>query len=113
MTEADHLTSLTHWREPTLFQSPNTRQFLCRIEPRGLLIRHDRNPRFSKSLSHLEIYYACLTPIISCLSIINTMLLTHWKQDRQYLNGDISFQIRWLSRCSIMPGHYSFCIVTS
>jgi hypothetical protein len=35
--------------------------------------RHDQNPRFSKSLSHLKIYYSRLTPIISRLLIVNTM----------------------------------------
>jgi hypothetical protein len=39
--------------------------------------RHDRNPRFSKSLSRLEIYYSRLPPVISRLLIINTMLQTH------------------------------------
>ncbi len=36
--------------------------------------RHDRNPRFSKSLSRLKIFYTCLTPVISCLLTVNTML---------------------------------------
>jgi hypothetical protein len=33
--------------------------------------------RFSKSASHFEIYYSRITPIISHLLIINTMLPTH------------------------------------
>jgi hypothetical protein len=36
--------------------------------------RHDRNLRFSKSPSHLKIYYSRLTPVISRLLIVNTML---------------------------------------
>jgi hypothetical protein len=38
--------------------------------------RHDGNPRFSKSLSRINIYYSRLIPIISHLLIINTMLPT-------------------------------------
>ncbi len=38
---------------------------------------HDWNPRFSKSLSCLKIYYSRLTLIISRLLKINTMLPTH------------------------------------
>ncbi len=38
--------------------------------------RHDQNPRFSKSLSHLKIFYTHLTPVISCLLTVNTMLPT-------------------------------------
>jgi hypothetical protein len=38
---------------------------------------HDRNPPKSKSLSRLEIFYSHLTPVISCLSIVNTVLPTH------------------------------------
>ncbi len=41
------------------------------------LTRHDRNPKFSKSLSCLKIYYSRLTPVISHLLIVNTMLPTH------------------------------------
>jgi hypothetical protein len=40
------------------------------------VIRHDQNPRFSKSLSRLEIFYTRLTAIISCLLTVNTMLPT-------------------------------------
>jgi hypothetical protein len=47
-----------------------------------LLIRHDRNPRFSKSPSHLKIYYSRLTHVISRLLIINIMLPTRLKWDR-------------------------------
>ncbi len=38
---------------------------------------HDQNSRFSQSLSHLELYYSHLTPVISRLLIVNTMLPTH------------------------------------
>ncbi len=41
--------------------------------------RHDRNPLKSKSLSRLEIFYYRLTPVISRLLIVNTMLPTHYK----------------------------------
>jgi hypothetical protein len=36
--------------------------------------RHDHNRRFSKHLSCLKIYYSRLTPVISHLLIVNTML---------------------------------------
>ncbi len=75
--------------------------------------RHDFNPRFSKSLSHIKIYYSLLTPIISCLLTVNTMLLTRSKWDRQYWYGDVSFQTRWLSQLSIMPGLIMHFIVSS
>jgi hypothetical protein len=39
-------------------------------------IRHDQKLRFSKSASHIEIYYSRLTPVISHLLIINTLLPT-------------------------------------
>jgi hypothetical protein len=39
--------------------------------------RHDRNPRFFHSQPCLKIYYSLLTPIISHLLIVNTMLPTH------------------------------------
>ncbi len=68
-----------------------------------IVSRLDQNPRFSKSLSHLEIYYSHLKPVISHLLIINTMLPTRLKRDRQYWNREASFQIGRLSRCSIMP----------
>ncbi len=38
--------------------------------------RHDQNPRFSQNLSRLEKFYTRLTPVISCLLTVNTMLLT-------------------------------------
>jgi len=38
------------------------------------VIRHDRNLRFSKSSSHLKIYSSRLTPLISHLLIVNTIL---------------------------------------
>ncbi len=41
------------------------------------VVRHDRNPSKSKILSRLKIFYSRLTPIISHLLIINTMLPTH------------------------------------
>ncbi len=47
-----------------------------KIDGLPLETRHDRNPRFSKSLSHLEIYCSRLTPVISHLLIVNTMLPT-------------------------------------
>ncbi len=39
-------------------------------------VRHDQNPRFSKSLSRLKIFYTRLTPVISRLLTVNTMLQT-------------------------------------
>jgi hypothetical protein len=51
-----------------------TTVFFCPMLTRN---RHDQNPRFSISLSHLKIYYSRLTPIISHFLIINTMLQTH------------------------------------
>ncbi len=71
-------------------------------------ISHDRNPRFFKSLSRLKIFNTRLTPVISRLLTINTMLPTCQKCDRQYWNGQILFQIYWLSRGSIMPGQYAW-----
>jgi hypothetical protein len=49
-----------------------------RLDRKALPVtRHNRNLRFSKSLSHLELYYSHLTPVISRLLIINTMLPTY------------------------------------
>jgi hypothetical protein len=36
--------------------------------------RHDQNPFKSKNLSHLENFYFHLTPVISRLLLVNTML---------------------------------------
>jgi hypothetical protein len=57
----------------------NAKHIKAWVQPKLFMVlgRHDRNLRFSKSLSYLKIYYSCLTPIISCLLIINTMLPTH------------------------------------
>jgi hypothetical protein len=41
-----------------------------------LLLRHDQKSRFSICASRIEIYYSRLTPIISRLLIVNTMLPT-------------------------------------
>ncbi len=38
--------------------------------------RDERNPSKSKSLSRLEIFYSCLTPVISHLLFVNTILPT-------------------------------------
>ncbi len=85
------------------FKSAEQRMFRV-FEYNPVRIRHDRNTRFSKSLSHLEIYYSRLTPVISHLLIVNTMLPMRLKKDRQYWNREVWFQICWLFRCSIMPG---------
>jgi len=67
--------------------------------------RHDRNPSKSKSLSHLKIFYSCLTPILSHSLIVNTVTnLLKW--EGQYWNGDTLFQIHWLSWGLIMPDLY-------
>jgi hypothetical protein len=47
---------------------------MCTIKSFEPSLRHDQNLRFSKSLSHLKIYYSRLTPVISHFLIVNTML---------------------------------------
>ncbi len=47
--------------------------------------RHDRKSRFSKSVSRIEIYHSHLTPIISRLLIIKTMLQNPLKKGQAVL----------------------------
>ncbi len=58
---------------------------------------------FPKVRLILKFIILALTPVISRLLIVNTMLPTRQKRDRRYWNGQVSFQIRWLSRDLIMP----------